>query len=202
MTPELILTFALVFLIDSVSPGPAVATVVAKGPTTGLRRTLPFIAGLVLGDLVLFALDVAGLAALAAAMGPLFAIVKWVGVAYLLLLAVQMWRAKPQTAADAAPPDEGTRLFGLGLLLPLGNPKSIGFYVALLPAVMDVSGIALTDAAILGALIIGIWAAVLTGYAAMAARTRHLIATPRALRWLNRSAAGAMVGAAGTIAAR
>ena len=202
MYPSLLIAFAIIFTIDSVTPGPATAAVLAKGATTGLWRTLPFITGLVVGDLILFALAVAGLAALAAALGPLFALIKWVGVAYLLYLAWRMWAAAPMPMSRTAPEGEGLRLLGLGTLLPLGNPKAIGFYIAILPTVVDVS--ALSAAAILSvaAIIVVVWTGTLAGYAAIADRASRVIQTPRAQRWLNRGSAGAMIGAAGTIASR
>lgn len=202
MDPSLLIAFAIIFTIDSVTPGPATAAVVAKGATTGLWRALPFITGLVVGDLILFALAVAGLAALAAALGPLFALIKWVGVAYLLYLAWRMWTAAPMPMSRTAPEGEGLRLLGLGTLLPLGNPKAIGFYIAILPTVVDVS--ALSAAAILSvaAIIVVVWTGTLAGYAAIADRASRVIQTPRAQRWLNRGSAGAMIGAAGTIASR
>ena len=202
MDPSLLIAFAIIFTIDSVTPGPATAAVLAKGATTGLWRTLPFITGLVVGDLILFALAVAGLAALAAALGPLFALIKWVGVAYLLYLAWRMWTAAPMPMSRTAPEGEGLRLLGLGTLLPLGNPKAIGFCIAILPTVVDVS--ALSAAAILSvaAIIVVVWTGTLAGYAAIADRASRVIQTPRAQRWLNRGSAGAMIGAAGTIASR
>lgn len=202
MSADLLLAFTLVFLLDSLSPGPAVAAVVARSAATGVARTAPFIAGLVAGDLVLFVAAVAGLAALAAALGPLFAVVKWLGVAYLLYLGWQMWRADPSAMAGEAVPGEGLRLLGLGTLLPLGNPKAIGFYVALLPSVMDVTALTLAGCLWVVAIIVAVWAGVLFGYALAAARARRLMRTPRALRLLNRTAAGGMVGAAATIATR
>lgn len=199
---EGLIAFTLVFAIDSVSPGPAAAAVVARGAATGLRRTLPFIAGLVIGDLVLFALAVAGLAALAQALGPLFTVVKWLGVAYLLYLAWKLWHAAPTTAAAEAPRGEGRRLLVLGSVLPLGNPKAIGFYVALLPSVLDVSALSLGACLTLAVVIVLVWSLVLGGYAVAAERAGRLFTTPRAQVWINRTAAGAMAGAAGTIAAR
>ena len=199
---ELLIPFAIVFFLDSISPGPAVATVVAKGATTGLRRTLPFIAGLVLGDLFLFALAIAGLAALAAAMGPLFSIIKWIGISYLIFLAYKMWTAKPAPMSRIAPKDEGVRLFALGCILPMANPKAVGFYVALLPAVMDVTQISLSTALEFSAVIIIVWGGTLAAYTAAADRASGFISTPKAQRALNRTAAGAMLGAAGTIASK
>jgi len=104
--------------------------------------------------------------------------------------------------STVAPQGEVLRLFGIGTLLPLGNPKAIGFYIALLPAVMGVSAITLVAAFQLSFIIIGVWALVLIAYAAAADRASRMISTPRAQLWLNRSSAGAMVGAAGTISAR
>ena len=123
MQTEYLLAFALIFTLDSISPGPAVATVIAKGSTIGLARTMPFIAGLVLGDLALFVLAVAGLVALAAALGPLFTVVKWIGIAYLLWLAWRLWHATPVEVSGASVAGEGWRLFGVGCLMPFGNPK-------------------------------------------------------------------------------
>ena len=67
--------------------------VMSRGASVGLFRTLPLVAGLVLGDLVLFGLALLGLAALAAALGPYFVLVKWSGVLYLLLLAYRLCSA-------------------------------------------------------------------------------------------------------------
>ena len=130
---EQLIAFTIIFTIDSVTPG----AVVARSATTSAVRTLPFIAGLVFGDLVLFAFAVAGLAALAAAFGPLFFIIKWAGIGYLLYLAFRLWTAKPSEFDCRNVAGNPSRLFGLGSMLPLGNPKAIGFYIALLPAVLD-----------------------------------------------------------------
>ncbi|MEM8878185.1 MAG: LysE family transporter [Pseudomonadota bacterium] len=202
MPIELIIAFSLVFLFDSLAPGPAVAAVVAKGATTGAKRTAPFIVGLVIGELIFFALALAGLAALAATMGPLFAIIKWAGIGYLLFLAVRMWTAPPVKVSRTAPNGEGLKLLGVGTLLPLGNPMTIGFYLALLPTVLDVSTISMLAALEMAFIIMTVWGAVLFAYAAAADRASGLISTPNAQKWLNRTAAGAMVGAAGSIAAQ
>ena len=202
MQTELLLAFVVVFTLDSVTPGPAVAMVMARGATIGLARTLPFIGGLVFGDLFLFALALAGLAALAAALGPWFAIVKWAGVAYLLYLAHGMWNASASEAEITGASSEGWRGFAMGTVLPLGNPKAVGFYAALLPAVMDVGELTVLTAAQFALAIVTVWGGVLIGYAAAADRGRRRLRGSRARRWLGRGAAGAMVGAAGAIAVR
>lgn len=60
---ELVKVSTLIFLLDSISLGPAVAAVVARSVTTGLARTTLFVMGLVVGVLILFVMAVLGLAA-------------------------------------------------------------------------------------------------------------------------------------------
>lgn len=202
MQTDYLLAFALIFIIDSVSPGPAVATVIAKGATLGLRRTMPFIFGLVLGDLMLFVLAIAGLVALAVALGPLFIVVKWIGILYLLWLARKMWNAPSQAASTSPAKGEGWRLFGVGTLMPFGNPKAVGFYIALLPTIIDVGAITAQVAAPFALVIVVVWTTVLAAYAHGAARAGRLLTSERGQRWLNRCSAGCLVGVAGTAAAR
>lgn len=199
---ESLLAFALIYTIDSVTPGPAVAMVTVRGATMGVRRTAPFILGLVVGDLFLFAIAAAGLIALAAALGPLFFIIKWVGVGYLLYLAYQMWNAAPVTIPAEPQEGEGLRSFGIATLLPLGNPKAVGFYIALLPTVLDVSALTMLAYVELSIAVVIIWGASLFGYAAAASRAGEFLKEPKAQRALNRFSACTTLGVAGTIVVR
>lgn len=202
MQSDLLLAFVLIFALDSFTPGPAVALVMSRGASVGLTRTMPLIAGLVLGDLFLFGLALAGLAALAAALGPYFVVVKWLGVFYLLFLAYRLWNASPSEVAINSTVADGWRSFGLGIVLPLANPKAVGFYAALLPAFMDVSKLTWITAFQFGLAIVLIWGSVLIGYTALADQGRKKYSGSSAQRWINRGSAGALVGVAGTIALR
>ena len=202
MQHELIFVFILIFTLDSIAPGPAVAMVMSRGASIGLVRTLPFIAGLVIGDILLFIAALLGLAALAAALGPLFLVIKWLGVCYLLYLAYSTWNAEVSLLESTAVGPSGLKSFGMALLLPLGNPKAVGFYVALLPTVMDISHLTFTTALQFTVAIIVIWGLVLVFYTAVADSGRCYFNDSSMQKWLNRGAAGAMAGAAGTIAFR
>lgn len=199
---EFVIAFAIIFLIDSISPGPAVATVIAKGATLGLQRTLPFIIGLVMGELVLFLGAIGGLIALAAALGPIFVLVKWMGIVYLLWLAWKMWTTPSHENSIIQNKGEGWRLLGTGFLMPFGNPKAIGFYIALLPTVMDVSLITISVAAPFIIIILIVWTSVLAGYALAAQSAGRLLTSDRGRQWLNRCSAGTLVGLAGFAATR
>jgi len=202
MQQELMLVFIMVYALDSIVPGPAVAMVMSRGVSIGLMRTLPLIAGLVIGDIFLFLFALLGLAAAAAALGPFFVLIKWIGILYLLYLACQTWNAalpKHNATTNGA---EGWRSFGLGIVLPLGNPKAVGFYAALLPTVMDVNHLSVATALKFTAAILIIWGAVLIFYTAIADKGRKHYNNSSVQKWMNRAAAGAMAGAAGTIAFR
>ena len=202
MQTDLLLAFVLIFALDSLTPGPAVALVMSRGASVGLPRTMPLIVGLVLGDLFLFVLALAGLAALAAALGPYFIVVKWLGVFYLLFLAYRLWGASLTDASTKSTTAEGWRSFGLGIVLPLANPKAVGFYAALLPAFMDVSELSFVTALEFGLAIVLIWGSVLIGYSALADRGRRRFTGSSVQKWINRGSAGALLGVAGTIALR
>lgn len=202
MQQEILWAFIIIFTIDSIAPGPAVAMVMSRGASVGLAKTLPFIAGLVVGDLLLFSMALLGLAALAKSFDTLFFFIKWIGVCYLLYLAYAAWTAKPVTPDVAPTGGAGIRSFLLALFLPLGNPKAVGFYVALLPAFMDLEELTLSSAVNFSLVIVLVWSLALIFYTALADQGRRYLRETNALKWLNRGAAGAMVGAAGTVAFR
>ena len=76
------------------------------------------------------------------------------------------------------------------------------FYLAITPTIVDLKTITLADYGILVALTIVVLFVVLVPYLALAAKARWFLKSPRALKLLNRTAAGFMMGAAAAIAAR
>ncbi|QCI65073.1 LysE family translocator [Phreatobacter stygius] len=197
------LLFCGVYAMATFSPGPAVAAVVARVLGTGLRRTAPFIWGIVAGDLVWFALVVLGLAALAQNFHALFLVIKYAGAAYLLYLAYKLWTA-PAEAPEAAEQarGEGFRLFLGGLALTMGNAKVMVFFVSILPLVVDLAAISPLMAVELSAVMMLILSVAMWTYALAAARARRFIASPRAMKLVNRGTGAVMAGAALAVAAR
>ncbi len=92
--------------------------------------------------------------------------------------------------------------FIAGLTVTLGNPKTMIFYLAITPTIVDLKTITLADYGILVAITIVVLLVVLLPYLALAAKARWFLKSPRALRALNRTAAVFMVGAAAAIASR
>ena len=130
MTPEHLIAFNLVLMAAIASPGAAllfaIRTSVASGRAAGVAT------GLGLGLM-------AALWTLAALLGldGLFALFPWAygalklgGAVYLIWIAVKTWR-QARTDPGAAPKPRG-RAFLDGLLVNLGNPKSVLFAAAVI----------------------------------------------------------------------
>lgn len=195
--------FAAALALSTASPGPTIAALVARVLARGRHGAVAFCAGLLLGDLIWLAAAVFGLALLAEAAQPLLAVLKWAGVGFLLWLAWKAWTAPAVLPQDLPPPrGEGARLGFAGVTLTLGNPKTMLFYTAITPALLDVGRVDLAGFAALGAVLVVVYAAVLAGYVAAALRARHLLRSTRAVRAVNRAAGAAMAGAAVAVATR
>ena len=198
-----LLVFAAIFAIACGSPGPTTAALVARVVANGLGGAPSFCLGLLLGDLVWLACAVFGLAALAQVFHPVFLVIKYLGAAYLLFLAWKLWTAPAvlPTATGLAK-GKASKLFFGGLALALGNPKTMLFYVALLPTVVELSSMVWFDVVALAIVVMVVYCFVLCGYVALADRARRFIRNTRAMRLVNRGAGTVMAGAAVVVATR
>jgi threonine/homoserine/homoserine lactone efflux protein len=155
------------------------------------------------GEALGLTLAVFGLAALAETFHWAFVVVKYCGVAYLLWLAWRMWRAPVAVNADGRKPaGSAVPIFFAGIAVTLGNPKIMLFYLALLPALVDLEAVSSIGWLELTATMLVVLAAVDLGYIWLAARARRLFRSPRAMRLANPTCAGIMGAAAGAIASR
>ncbi len=205
MEPTTLLAFTVALTIAAFLPGPGMTAVVARALAVGFRGTLPLVLGMILGDLTFLACAALGLAALANTFETVFTVVKWAGAAYLVFLAFQLWTAKPQ--ADEVSAERGAQRSFLrvtigGLVLTLGNPKTIVFYMALLPSVIDLATLTPVGFLELAAIVFVDLAIVGAVYAGLAAKARGFFRDAGARRILDRTAGTMMVGAAVAVATR
>ena len=204
MDPAGLLAFAAIYLVAVASPGPGIALVVARSLGRGLHGLPWFVAGFVVGDLILFALAAGGLAFVAHSFEGLFTAVRLIGAAYLAYLAWRLWNAPvvADTSAVAALRESPLQAFLSSLSLTLGNPKAIIFFLSVMPLVVDLARVDPSAFAAMAAIMVLVFAPVLVLTALMADRARRLLRSPRALRRLNRGTATVMVGAAIAVATR
>lgn len=204
MDPAGLILFSSALFIAAASPGPGIAAIVARVLGRGPRGAIPFSVGIALGDLVWLTFAVLGLAALAQTFHGVFLVVKYAGAAYLLYLAYKLWTA-PAAARDVAAEEKAehpAKLLLGGLALTLGNPKTIVFYLALLPTFLDLTRITVLGYLELALATLTVLAVVFGGYIVLAARARRLFTSPKALRILNKGTGAVMAGAAAAVAVR
>jgi threonine/homoserine/homoserine lactone efflux protein len=127
-------TFLLTSLVIVATPGTGVLYTVAAGLSRGNRAGLVAAFGCTLGIVPHLAAAVTGTAALLHASGVAFEVVKFLGVAYLLYMAVVTWRDKHALAVEPdAAPRSARRIVGSAVLVNLLNPKLTIFFFAFLP---------------------------------------------------------------------
>ncbi|MEI5681681.1 MULTISPECIES: LysE family translocator [unclassified Mesorhizobium] len=204
MTLAGFVTYAGALAIAAAIPGPGVTALVARALGSGFRSSLAMSLGLICGDLTYLTAVVLGLALVAQTFGTVFLVIKWLGVAYLAYLAWTFWTSGITPENIEARKGKGGLFtsFLAGLTVTLGNPKTMIFYLALTPTLVDLRTITVADYGILAVVTVLVLLVVLVPYLALAAKARWLLKTPRALRTLNRTAAVFMAGAAAAIASR
>lgn len=196
--------FSVVYFLAVASPGPGVAAIVARALARGTRGAPAFIAGFLAGDLVWFTFAATGLAALAQTAYGVFVAVKYAGAAYLLYLAYRLWTSPPKIVEESTieQGNKASQLFLGGLALTLANPKTMIFFLALLPTVVKLETLNIVGFLEIVATICVVLPLVLGVYVVAAARARRLFKSPRAVRNLNRGTGVAMAGAAVAVATR
>jgi threonine/homoserine/homoserine lactone efflux protein len=194
-----LVTFTIAYAIAVFVPGPGIAAVVARALGGGFKGAVPMVLGILAGDLIYFVFAVFGLAAIATLFAPVFVVIRYAGAAYLLYIAYRFWTAKPGSEQMKPKNEDFLKTFLAGFSLTMGNPKTIIFYLAILPTVIPLDQmtalafVELTVIVVVVLLIIGL------GYAWLAASAREMFKSTRALRILNRTAGVMMATAAGAV---
>lgn len=197
------LPYAIALAIAAAIPGPGIAATVGKALGSGFRPAFYFMNGLVLGDLAYLTFAVLGLAAIADLFGEVFVVVRMAGAAYLAWLAWSFWKAGIDPERVHARQGAGFwPSFLSGFTITMGNPKTIIFYMALLPTVVDLRSVTPGSYGVLAVVTVLVLYAVVIPYIALATRARTMLRNPRALKVMNRCAAATMAGAAAIIVTR
>ncbi|HEY4275296.1 MAG TPA: LysE family translocator [Rhizomicrobium sp.] len=191
-------TFLTMAFVLNLAPGPDIAFILGHTARGGKRHGAAAMLGVWTGVLGHITLAVVGLSAIIAASAEAFAVVKWVGVAYLFWLGVQALRSQGDflTARRAETSGDLMRIFGQGILVNLLNPKVAIFFLAFLPQfVVTGAGPIWLQLFVHGVLIIAVAATIEPLLIFFGDRiTAHLRANPRSGLWLDRALGGMLIG--------
>jgi threonine/homoserine/homoserine lactone efflux protein len=128
------LLFTVASLVLIATPGQDMILVMSRSVAQGPRAGVATAAGVSLGLIGHTVLATLGLGAILAASEVLFTVLKFVGAAYLIYLAVGLLRSRrTEIVMDPSRVRSMRRLFADGALSNLSNPKIAVFYFAFLP---------------------------------------------------------------------
>jgi homoserine/homoserine lactone efflux protein len=206
MMNEAYLLFAAMAVFTVASPGPGVLMTLDNAISNGWNASFQGILGLALGAAIMASLSSAGVGLLVRSSPTLFLVLKYCGVAYLFYLAYRTWNRGPTAALAAVPaggplPEgraavaRGASRYGLlaqGVLLQTSNPKSLMFFLSVLPQVVGVGNEGGSTLIRLAAAIATYSAALVVVhavYAGLAARARVWLTRPASFRLMSRLSA-------------
>jgi threonine/homoserine/homoserine lactone efflux protein len=188
-------------LILAMVPGPAVFAVIARTFSSGFSRGLMMIIGITLGDFVFILLAIFGLSIISEMMGTAFLVIKYASAAYLIWLGVNLIKSKPRPE-DIKASKESSLLANLmtGLMINLGNPKAILFYIGLFPAFINVEQVTSQDVLLILVSATVAFGSVNICYALLALRAKKMLKNANAASIINKTAGSIMVSTGALVA--
>lgn len=200
-----VLLYALALAVLVFTPGPVVVATIARTLASGWRTAMPLAAGVSIVDVLWPLLAILGLSALVQANTELLQWMRYIGGAILIWMG---WRlivgSKEMLETDPDPSlmrRNAWQGFLAGVLVNLGNPKSIVFFIGILPNLFDIATLTSIDIfviLIMSALVPFLGNVV---WALAAHRARRFLTSARAVRRVNQASGGALAGAGAVIAA-
>jgi threonine/homoserine/homoserine lactone efflux protein len=202
-----LLAFSLASLILIAIPGPSVLFVVGRSLALGRRGGLLSVLGNELGAVPLLTAVALGVGSVVAESVPVFTAIKIAGAGYLVWLGIQAIRHRNQGIDGAEQVGKApTRSFTLvrqGFVVGITNPKTIVFFVAVLPQFVDLrAGVVPMQMMVLG-LIFLVIACICDSVWALAASTARgwFARSPKRLAAIRATGGGMMIGLAGVLVA-
>lgn len=131
----LLLAFIPAAIALNLTPGADMLFCLGQGLRSGTRQAFSASAGVSMGSMTHVTIAGLGLGAVIAAFPWIFDVIRWIGVAYLLYLAVTALRASTQSGETVRL--TSAQAFRQGYFVNLSNPKVILFVLAFVPQFVD-----------------------------------------------------------------
>lgn len=192
---QLYFAFVAAVAVLMLIPGPNVALIVANSVAHGVRLGLLTVAGTSSAMVIQLALTGLGMTAALGVMAHWLEWIRWIGVAYLVFLGVQHWRAPAIDLAATPPQPKSARaIYARGLLVSLTNPKTLLFYSAFFPQFITAGDARMGgQVLVLSVTFLCVAVAIDGGWAVLASRARGVLRGRGRLR--QRLSGGLLIGA-------
>lgn len=188
--------YALAIFVLFLTPGPVWVAILARAVSNGFHGVWPLAAGVALGDFIWPFAAMAGVSVLVSLNPNFLDILALIAVAIFITMGAMLIRHADQ------PPERLNRLtragflagFSAGLLVIIGNPKAMLFYMGVLPGFFDISVITMTDALLISLVSMAV---PLTGnlmLGVMVGKSRNWLNTPGRIKRLNTVSGVMLIG--------
>lgn len=197
-TPTLLAFIAAAFIMV-VIPGPTVLFTIGRSIALGRFGGFLSIVGTAVGSIILVLAVALGVGTVIAQSVVLFTIVKVAGAAYLVFLGIQAIRHRKDAAAavtGAVQRKSGWRLLFEGFVVGITNPKSIAFFLAILPQFVDLhAGSVPLQLFVLGSIVVVIGVTCDAVWVLLASAARDWFGrSPRRISAMSATGGGMMIG--------
>jgi len=188
--------FLVTSLIIIATPGTGAILTIAAGIRGGKTLSLVTAFGCTLGIVPHLVAAITGTAVLLRLGGVAFEVLRWVGIAYLLYMAISTWRSSGALTLDSsAPPRSAMRTIGSAILANLLNPKLTLFFFAFLPQFVSTDAASLPQMLTLSGIFMALTLLVFAVYGLAASFfRRHLVERPTITRRIQKGFALGYVG--------
>lgn len=201
---ENLLAFLITSVVIIVIPGPSVLFVIGRSIALGRRAGVLSATGNALGTIPAVLAVAFGVGAIVASSVVAFTAIKIVGALYLVWLGVQAFRKRNEhtTEAISRVPTSAAKLLTQGFIVGATNPKTIAFFVAVLPQFVDsTAGAVWMQLLLLGLAFQALALACDSVWAFAAGTARQWFArSPRRISALSGTGGVMMIGLGGTLA--
>jgi len=189
------LAFLLAATALAIVPGPTVTVIIANSLKHGTRAGLGIVAGTQAGVVIWMMIAALGLGAAIQVMGIWFDVLRYVGAAYLVWLAVKLFRSKGDLAMAAASDKPRRSFFMQGFVVIMSNPKMLVLFGALIPPFIPQGADVMKTTLLLGFTFAFIAAISDSAYAVLAGRAGKWLSQKR-IRLLEIISGSCLVGGA------
>ncbi len=200
---ESLLAFVAASIVLIVIPGPGVLFVIGRSIALGRRAGLLSVLGNSIGNVPAILATAFGVGAIVASSIVAFTVLKIVGAIYLVWLGIQAIRHRHAHVSAAAPAARSRwTLLRQGFVVGVTNPKTIAFFVAVLPQFVDPHAGAVWSQLLALGLIFQVLALICDSTWALAAGTARawFARSPKRMSALSGTGGVMMIGLGGALA--
>lgn len=193
---------AAVAVFFATPPDTSQLLIISNSIRHGLRRSSFTIAGDLSANCVQMTAAAFGLATIIETSAYAFIWIKWLGVAYLVWIGIQLIASKNNELKNSQSSfNHPIQLFRQGFFTSMANPFAIVFFAALFPQFIDPNAQVLPQLMILGITYIFIDGTILLLWGVLGIRAANVL-NMRSLKTINKVCGSMMIVAAGLLASR